>query len=115
MSVPTPGELPSLPRNDDGPVFAEPWQARAFAMTVRLHERGWFDWSEWAAALGDEITGAGPTDRTDYWLHWQAALERLATAKDLVGPAELVDRREAWGRAARATPHGQPITLDAAD
>ena len=27
-----------LPRDAEGPVFAEPWQAEAFALTVRLHE-----------------------------------------------------------------------------
>jgi len=114
MNIPSPDELPSLPRTDDGPVFAEPWQAKAFAMTVRLHEQGLFEWSEWAEALGAQITAAGADDTTDYWLHWQAALERLATGKEMVAPSELVDRRDAWDRAARATPHGQPITLDAA-
>ena len=29
--------LPALPRDHEGPVFAEPWQAQAFAMAVRLH------------------------------------------------------------------------------
>ena len=33
---------PSLPFNEDGPLFAEPWQAQAFAMTVRLSAEGQF-------------------------------------------------------------------------
>ena len=39
----------------DEPVFAEPWQASAFAMTVALNERGLFTWSEWAETLGAEL------------------------------------------------------------
>ena len=31
--------LPPLPRDDGGPVFAEPWQAQAFALAVRLSEQ----------------------------------------------------------------------------
>ena len=34
--------LPSLPRDADGPAFAEPWQAQAFALAVRLSEKGHF-------------------------------------------------------------------------
>ena len=46
-------ELPGLPRDDDGPVFREPWEAQAFALAVALHERGVFTWPEWAQALGN--------------------------------------------------------------
>ena len=34
-----------------GPVFAEPWQAQAFALAVRLSEQGHFTWKEWAELL----------------------------------------------------------------
>ena len=47
--------LPGLPRDADGPVFEAPWQAHAFAMTLSLHERGVFTWSEWASALSEQI------------------------------------------------------------
>ena len=30
--------LPRLPRDPGGPVFAEPWEAQAFALAVRLSE-----------------------------------------------------------------------------
>ena len=36
-------------------VFAEPWQAEAFALAVALHGRGLFSWQEWAAALAGEV------------------------------------------------------------
>ena len=31
--------IPGIPLDDDGPVFREPWEAQAFAMTLALHER----------------------------------------------------------------------------
>lgn len=110
--------LPSLPRDAEGaPVFAEPWQAQAFAMTVRLHERGAFTWPEWADRLAAEIRAAqaagDPDTGETYWHHWLAALEALAVEKGLTAAPELATRRDAWDRAARATPHGQPIELGA--
>ena len=49
----------SLPDAPVSPVFEEPWQAHAFAMTVSLHERGVFTWSEWSHALSQEISRGG--------------------------------------------------------
>jgi nitrile hydratase accessory protein len=107
--------LPSLPRDDGGPVFAEPWQAQAFAMAVKLSEQGHFTWKEWAAALADELKAAAgrdePDDGSRYYECWLAALERLVTAKGLTDPASLLARKEAWAEAYRHTPHGKPIEL----
>ena len=50
--------LPHLSRDAEGPVFAEPWQAQAFALAVKLSEQGHFTWKEWAAALADELKAA---------------------------------------------------------
>jgi nitrile hydratase accessory protein len=108
-------ELPRLPRDDGGPVFAEPWQATAFALAVRLSAEGHFTWQEWAAALADELKRAAnrgePDDGSRYYDHWLAALERLVVAKRLSDPATLLARKEAWADAYRRTPHGQPVTL----
>ena len=72
--------MPGIPRDDDGPVFREPWEAQAFAMALALHERGLFTWTEWAAALADEIKraqAAGDPDTGEtYYRHWLATLER---------------------------------------
>lgn len=110
--------LPQLPRDTGGPVFAEPWQAQAFALAVKLSEQGHFTWKEWAAALADELKAAvdrgEPDDGTNYYRHWLAALERLATAKGLTDSAALLERKEAWADAYRHTPHGKPIELGAA-
>ena len=103
--------LPGLPRDAGGPVFAEPWQAQAFAIAVALHDQGLFAWPEWAATLGAEIARAGP-DGAGYWDHWLAALETLVVQKGAASAETLAVLRQAWDRAARATPHGRPITLE---
>ena len=107
--------LPRLPLDDDGPVFAEPWQAQAFALTVKLSEAGHFTWKEWAAALASELKAAAdrgdPDDGSRYYDHWVAALERLVTAKGLTDVAALLERKEAWADAYRHTPHGKPVEL----
>jgi nitrile hydratase accessory protein len=113
---PEPPDAVAIPRGTDGaPVFAEPWEAQAFAMTLRLHERGYFTWSEWADTLAQEIRraqAAGDPDLGDtYYRHWLAALERIVADKGLVGSAELLERKEDWAEAARNTPHGKPIEL----
>ena len=101
------------------PVFSEPWQAQAFAMTLSLHRQGLFTWAEWAQTLAEEITAAqakGDADLGDtYYQHWLAALERLVAQKGASSAAELESHRQAWDRAADRTPHGQPIELRPAD
>lgn len=108
-------EFKSLPRDESGPVFAEPWQAQAFAMAVRLSEQGYFTWKEWAAALAAELADAGERgeadDGSEYYLHWLAALEKLVASKGLADDASLYERKEAWADAYRHTPHGQPVRL----
>ena len=107
--------LPPLPRDDEGPVFAEPWQAQAFALAVKLSEQGHFTWKEWAAALADELKAAEergePDDGTRYYNHWVAALEHLVTEKGLTEFPALEKRKDAWADAYRHTPHGQPVVL----
>jgi nitrile hydratase accessory protein len=107
--------LPAIPRDAEGPVFRAPWEAQAFAMAVSLHERGVFTWPEWAQTLGEEIAAARARgendDGTRYYYFWLAALEKLVAEKRLVLADELAERKDAWDRAARATPHGKPIEL----
>jgi nitrile hydratase accessory protein len=107
--------LPSIPRDEEGPVFAEPWQAQAFALAIKLSEQGHFTWKEWAAALAAELKQAEergePDDGTHYYEHWVATLERLVTSRGLTGEAELLERKEAWADAYRHTPHGKPVVL----
>jgi nitrile hydratase accessory protein len=111
--------LPGLPKDDEGPVFREPWEAQAFAMAVALHERGLFTWTEWAAALAAEIKraqAAGDADTGEtYYRHWLATLEGLIASKGVTTPATLHRYRDAWDHAADRTPHGQPIELTPED
>jgi nitrile hydratase accessory protein len=108
-------ELPRLPRDEGGPVFAEPWQAQAFALAVKLSEQGCFTWKEWADALAAELKAAEdrgePDDGTHYYEHWLATLERLATGKGLTDRTALSERKDAWADAYRHTPHGKPVVL----
>ncbi|HUQ87032.1 MAG TPA: nitrile hydratase accessory protein [Vicinamibacterales bacterium] len=108
-------ELPRLPRDEGGPVFAEPWQAQAFALAVKLSEQGHYTWKEWAAALSHQLQAAEkrgePDDGSRYYEHWLAALESLAAAKGLADRDALETRKAAWVDAYRNTPHGQPVEL----
>ena len=111
--------IPGLPRDSEGPVFREPWEARAFAMALALHARGLFTWPEWADALARQIRRAqaeGDADTCEtYYRHWLATLEQLVTAKNVAPAAELHRYRDAWDHAADRTPHGQPIELTPED
>lgn len=113
--TPTPlARSPGLPRSAEGdPVFAEPWHATAFALTVHLHRQGLFTWTEWAAALSAEV---GKPDRaadgSDYFNGWVDALSGLLVAKGVSDGAAITALQQSWQRAAEATPHGQPIRLE---
>ena len=115
----SPGDLAGQQRDDGSPVFRGPWEAQAFALTLLLHQRCLFSWSEWAAALAAQIRqaqAAGDADRGDtYYHHWLAALEALVTARGASSPEELSSYRRAWAHAADRTPHGQPIDLERTD
>ncbi len=112
MSGPDPLTLPRLPRDATGPVFAEPWQAQAFALALQLHAQGAFTWPQWAQSLSERLKAAGPDDDgSRYYEHWLAALEDLVTARSLATAPELGVRKAAWEYAYRNTAHGQPVHL----
>jgi len=115
LSTPDLQSIPALPRDEGGPIFAEPWQAQAFALAVRLSSLGYFTWKEWAATLAEELKAAQdrgePDDGSRYYVHWLAALERLVTSKGLLDAASLLARKEAWADAYRHTAHGKPVVL----
>ena len=96
------------PQDETRPVFAEPWQAQAFALATHLNERGVFTWSEWSQTLGAQLK---TDDQLGYYEHWLAALEALVAQKGLCAPSEMAARAEAWHHAFEQTPHGQPVNL----
>jgi nitrile hydratase accessory protein len=107
--------LPGLPHEGQSPVFTEPWEAKAFAMVVRLHERGLFTWTEWTDSLAQEVRAASATGDPDlgdtYYQHWLRALEILVARKGATSIDELARYQRAWADAAERTPHGSPIDL----
>ena len=112
-------DLTALPRDQEGPVFNEPWEAHAFALAVRLSEAGCFSWPEWSAFLSQAIRAApdrhDPDPASSYYQQWLSALERLCVEKGLVSTEDVNRRQEQWRRAYLNTPHGQPIELSAAE
>lgn len=111
--------VPSIPRDDEGPVFREPWEAQSFALTLGLYQQGLFTWTEWTETLVTEIKRAqeagDPDTGETYYFHWLAALERIVAKKRVTDDATLGQYREAWRRAADRTPHGEPIILESSD
>ena len=107
----------SVPERKSAAAFAEPWQAQAFALAVRLSEAGHFTWREWTAALGAQLQAAAdrgePDDGSRYYEHWLAALEQLVTSKGLTDTQALATRKDEWAEAYRETPHGRPVELRA--
>ena len=107
---------PVQPKSDTEPVFAEPWQAGAFALTLRLTAAGHFTWAEWGAAFSDELRAdaqrGNPSDGSRYYHCWIAALERLVVERQLCDQASLWGCKEAWAEAYRHTPHGKPVELN---
>jgi len=108
-------EVPGIPCEGEAPVFAEPWQAQAFAMALALQQRGVFTWKDWAAMLGEEIASAraagDPDDGSTYYRHWLATLERIVAEKGIAS-SDVLDRYfHAWDHAADRTPHGQSVEL----
>ena len=111
--------IPEIPQDDDGPVFRDPWEAQAFAMTLRLYQQGLFTWPEWAEFLATEIKRAqedgDPDKGNTYYHHWLNALESLVNKKG-VADTETLDRyQRAWRHAAARTQHGDPIELKKRD
>ena len=79
-------------------IFAEPWEAQAFALAVKLSEQGYFTWKEWSAALAEEIKSA---DRP-YYHQWLAALERLVSTR-VYSPGRNAQAQRSLGE--RLSPH----------
>ena len=85
-----------------GPVFAEPWQAQAFAMAIKLSEQGHFTWKEWAAELAAELKRAEdrgePDDGTHYYEHWLAAPRATRYRKAVEQPVGITPEEGRLGR-----------------
>jgi nitrile hydratase accessory protein len=91
-------ELPLMPRDNDGPVFAEPWQAQAFAVVVDLIESEKITRTEWADRLGAVLKDAEDDGQYDagerYYDYWLTALEQLVVEKNLADWQELGNEKD---------------------
>ncbi|MFD2206260.1 nitrile hydratase accessory protein [Kiloniella antarctica] len=107
--------IPNLPSDKEGPVFAEPWQAQAFALAVRLCDEGHFTWAEWVETFSKQVKQAqaeGDPDLGDtYYNHWLNVLEKMVIDKSVVSSSDMKIRKEAWRQAYLRTPHGHPVEL----
>lgn len=92
--------------------FEEPWQAQLFALTVALNEAGHFTWPEWAEVFGPRVQSV---EAEHYWQIWSEALVVMLEERGISDADAVNALTERWQAAARATPHGQPILLSAAD
>ncbi|GEL26641.1 hypothetical protein PSU4_55950 [Pseudonocardia sulfidoxydans NBRC 16205] len=111
--APTPldtDETSSPPRADGELVFAEPWESRAFAMAVSLHDAGLFAWPQFQAALIARIAAwqdQHPEGECySYYTQWLGALEDVLAGDGTVFTDEVVQR--AAELAIRPTGHGHP-------
>ncbi|MAC82244.1 MAG: nitrile hydratase accessory protein [Rhodobacteraceae bacterium] len=97
------------------PVFAEPWHAQVFALTVHLHECGRFTWPDWAARFGATLARHGVSrdldGGEDYFAAWLETLEALLAEEGSARGDEVEEIRSAWEEAYLSTPHGQPVHL----
>jgi nitrile hydratase accessory protein len=105
----------ALLRELDGPAFAEPWMAQAFACTVHLSRQGLFTWNEWVDVFSAEIKAhpqqPGEASNAAYYRQWLAALETIVGRKGAASAAEINARQDTWRQAYLNTPHGQPVEL----
>ena len=107
-----------LAGTDGKPAFDEPWQAEVLAIADTLVQSGVFSASEWSRALGAELSSAAARGAADnqqtYYECALCALETLVAGNSDIHRAAMAAMRRAWERAYSSTPHGRPVTLEAA-
>ena len=115
MNTAFPSLLHDSGKDEQQPVFAEPWEAHAFAIVVKLSEKGLLKWSEWSDALAEEIKEAKNQGQPDfgntYYQFWLSALETILLEKNILKKSDLKSMMEQWRRAYLSTPHGNPVKL----
>ena len=89
---------PAAPPRDNGElVFAAPWESKAFGVALALHDSGCIDWEDFRQSLIGEIAAweaAHPSgEGWSYYECWLRSLERVVSAKGLVGAGDLRARQ----------------------
>ena len=115
MKTTFPSILHDFGKDEQQPVFAEPWEAHAFAIVLKLSEKGLLKWSEWTDVLAEEIKEAKDKGQPDfgntYYQFWLSALETILLEKNILKKSDLKSMIEQWRRAYLSTPHGNPVKL----
>ena len=115
MNTTFPSLLYDSGKDEQQPLFAERWEAHAFAIAVKLSEKGLFKWSEWLDVLAEEIKKAKDQGQPDfgntYYQFWLSALETILLDKNILKNSDLKSKIEQWRRAYQSTPHGNPVKL----
>ena len=97
------------------PVFAEPWHAQVFALTVHLNESGRFEWRDWVERFSATLKRHGVSRELDggedYFIAWLETLEGFLTEQGDATPGELSQVKGDWERAYLQTPQGDPVHL----
>ena len=90
MSAAALNKLIEAARLDADHVFSAPWEARAFAIALKLSEAGHFSWDEFRDRLIAEVGASdrirardGTSDQGEYYEHFLRALERLLEEKGI--------------------------------
>jgi len=83
-------DLIAAARLDPDHVFSAPWEARAFAIAVKLSESGLFSWNEFRDRLIAEVGASdrvrardGTSDHGEYYDRFLHALERILDEKGI--------------------------------
>ena len=99
-----------LPIADDPALkFAEPWEAKAFSIIVKLTDDGVIAWPDWVACFSREVAKAtaaearGETPKS-YYAQWLDAAETILVEKGLTSREQLLARRFAAGAAGNGHP-----------
>jgi nitrile hydratase accessory protein len=90
MSTTALNKLIEAARLDPDHVFSAPWEARAFALALKLSESGYFSWDEFRERLIAEVRASdrirardGTSDHGEYYEHFLRALERILEEKGI--------------------------------
>lgn len=85
------------PRSNGELVFAAPWEGRAFAMALTLHDQGLFEWSAFQAQLIRAVARAEAAGgEYVYYRCWLEALETLLSDEGLVADGSVEERAGAY-------------------
>ena len=101
-------------KNDKNLIFAEPWQAELFAITLNLHEKGLFNWDSWTKKLGGSLKrdkNKSKDDLEHYFLNWLSVLEETLLEKKVTELTKIMTIEKAWRDAISKTPHGKKVEI----